>query len=130
MPETDIYKKREPMPVGKKPDKKRKRRSSSQRAFDDRDRKRRSKNSGLRRFLHLSRKSKNEKFVWSSVGIFFVLILILIGLWQFVIQEYLVRNEERANNYIEYHPRIPEASDEPLMSGLAPSDEEDESASE
>ena len=130
MSETDIYKKREPMPIGKKPEKKRKRRSSSQRAFDETNRKRRSKNSGLRRVLHLSRKSKNEKYVWSWLGILFVLVLVLVGVWQFLIQEHLIREEEKADEYIEYHPRIPKASDEPLMSGLAPSEDDGSSASE
>lgn len=110
MAETDIYKNREAMPQGNKPPKKkRRRRTDSQRAFDDRIRKRRSKNSGFRRFLHLSRKSENEKMFWGSIGILFVVILIIIGVWQFVVLEHMVRKEEKADDYLEPYRSIPEA---------------------
>jgi hypothetical protein len=96
MPPNDIYKQREPMPFGNKPpEKKRRRRSSSKRAFDDHSRKRRSKNAGLRRLLHLSRKSKNEKAIWISIGIVFVAMLIIVAIWQFVVLEHLIRIEEQ-----------------------------------
>ena len=109
MADTDIYKNRETMPLGSKPPhKQRRRRSESRRAFDDRDRKRRSKNSGFRRLLHLSRKKSNEKYFWASMVSVFVVMLIVIALWQFVIQEYLVRSEEKADDYIQYQPSIPE----------------------
>lgn len=112
MSDTDIYKKREAMPIGarKKPDKKRRRRSTH-RAFDEEStRKRRSKNSGIRRLLHLSRKSDNEKYIWSSLGIIIVVSLILAAIWQFAVVEYLVRSEEKQDEYIQYQPSIPESS--------------------
>ena len=108
---SDIYKKREAMPFdgNKKPPKSRKRRSSSRAVFDDdHSRKRRSKNSGLRRFLHLSRKSGNEKFFWGSIGAVLLVMLVIIAIWQFVIAEQLVRTEESKNDYREYQPSIPE----------------------
>ncbi|MDF7825535.1 hypothetical protein P4B35_16030 [Pontiellaceae bacterium B12227] len=109
MSDTDIYKNREAMPVGNKPPhKRRRRRKKTQRAFDDHDRKRRSKNSGLRRLLHLSRKSENEKVIWISAGVLFAVVLIVIAIWQFVIKEQLVREQETADQYIEYQPNIPE----------------------
>ncbi|WP_372846579.1 hypothetical protein [Pontiella sp.] len=96
MPNTDIYKQREPLPFGNKPpEKKRRRRSASKRAFDDHSRKRRSKNSGLRRLLHLWRKSSNEKAIWISIGVVFIVLLIVVAVWQFVILEHMVRIEEQ-----------------------------------
>ena len=113
MSDTDIYKNREVMPVGNKPpDKKRRRRKQSQRAFDETDRKRRSKNTGLRRFLHLSRKSENEKVIWISFGVLFAVVLILIAIWQYFIKEVLVREKETADQYIEYQPHIPESNED------------------
>ncbi|VGO16604.1 hypothetical protein PDESU_05195 [Pontiella desulfatans] len=109
MSDTDIYKNREAMPIGNKPpNKRRKRRSTSHRAFDDKSRKRRSKNSGLRRLLHLSRKSDNEKYFWGTMGILIVVVLAVIGIWQFVIMEYIVRSEETKNEYLKYQRSIPE----------------------
>ncbi|MDF7799776.1 hypothetical protein P4C99_09885 [Pontiellaceae bacterium B1224] len=97
MADTDIYKNREPLPMGNKPEKKRRRRrSESQRAFDDHSRKRRSSNSGLRRILHLSRKSENDKKIWIAAGIFLVALLIVVAIWQFVIVEYQVEKQEGA----------------------------------
>lgn len=109
MSETDIYKSREAMPMGKKPEKKRRRRrSGSNRAFDDKNRKRRSKNSGLRRFLHLSRKSENEKIFWWTAGILLSVLLISIAIWQFFVSEQLIRQKEAETEYIEYQPSIPD----------------------
>lgn len=115
MSDTDIYKNREAIPMGNKPPKKkRRRRSTSRQAFDDRTRKRRSKNSGMRRMLHLFRKNENEKVVWISFGVLFVVILVGIAIWQFLISEILVRDQETQDQYIEYQPRIPDvAEDEP-----------------
>lgn len=113
-PNTDIYKQREPMPMtgSNRPKKNRKRRSRSRRQFDDTThRKRRSKNTGFRRLLHLARKSENEKFFWGSIGIATVVILVLIGIWQFWIKEILVRDQEKKNEYLIYHPPIPSASE-------------------
>lgn len=112
MSETDIYKNREAMPRGKKPEKKkRRRRSESKRAFDDHSRKRRSKNSGLRRFLHLSRKTESEKVIWSTTGILAVVLLILIAIWQFFVSEQLIRKQEKEAEQVDYQPRIPDTTD-------------------
>ncbi|MDF7807224.1 hypothetical protein P4E94_07230 [Pontiellaceae bacterium B12219] len=121
MSDTDIYKNREAMPIGNKPEKKRRRRrSGSNRAFDDHSRKRRSKNSGLRRLLHLARKSKNEKIIWISMGVLFVSILIIIAIWQFIILEYQVRQQERSDDYIEYQREIPEMPGDSAAPGREP----------
>lgn len=128
-PNTDIYKQREPMPMsGATPPKKnRKRRSGTRRQFDDTShRKRRSKNSGLRRLLHLMRKSENEKLFWGSIGIATVVILVLIGIWQFWIKEILIRDQEKKNEYLIYQPAIPSVSETGPL--LPPKDESAESA--
>ncbi|WP_372796360.1 hypothetical protein [Pontiella sp.] len=132
MSDTDIYKKREAMPMGKTPEKKRRRRrsSSAPRAFDDKNRKRRSKNSGIRRMLHLSRKSENERIIWISVGVIFLVLLVTVALWQFVIQERLVREQERSDDYIEYNPNIPSASEVSLIPVPSSSEEPAASVSE
>ena len=115
MSDTDIYKQREPMPFGsKQPSKKRRRRARPQRAFDDKSRKRRSKNTGLRRLLHISRKGENEKYFWTVLAVLFVAILIIIGVWQFIIMEHLIRTEEKKDDYIEYQREVPQ-SKEPLL---------------
>ena len=112
MSQSDIYKNREAIPDrNKPPEKRRKRRSTSQRAFDDRPRARRSKNTGLRRLLHLSRKSSNEKFFWSMLGSVFVVVLVVIALWQFVILEHFIRSEEKKDDYLEEQSRIPERAE-------------------
>lgn len=109
MSDTDIYKNREAMPLGKKPEKKkRRRRTGSERAFDDHSRKRRKKNSGLRRFLHLSRKSENEKVIWSTIGILTLILLIAVAVWQFFISELLIRQQEQETERVEYQPHIPD----------------------
>jgi cytoskeletal protein RodZ len=121
MSDTDIYKKREAMPIGNKPEKKkRRRRSGTNRAFDDHSRKRRSKNSGLRRFLHLSRKSKNEKVIWISVGVLFIVILLIVGIWQFVILEYQVRQKEQSDDNVKYQRSISEMPGAPEAPGKEP----------
>ena len=98
MSETDIYKNREALPIGNKPPRKKNhRRSGPKRAFDDHSRKRRSKNSGARRALHLARKSENEKVVWISVGIIFLIALIAAAVWQFLIREIMIRDEQQLN---------------------------------
>ncbi|QBG46578.1 hypothetical protein EGM51_03890 [Verrucomicrobia bacterium S94] len=121
MSESDIYKQREPIPMGKKPEKKRRRRrSDSQRAFDDRPRKRRSRNSGLRRLIHLARKSENEKIVWSVFGIGILLLVVVVAIWQFFLQERLIRQEEQSSDYIENQTVIPATSHESLIPGSVP----------
>ncbi|MDZ8117440.1 hypothetical protein [Pontiella agarivorans] len=131
MSESDIYKKREPIPMGKKPEKKRRRRrSDSHRSFDDHTRKRRSKNSGLRRLLHLSRKAENEKVIWTAFGVGLLIVVVAIAIWQFFIQERLVRQEENNKDYAEYLPVISTASSEPLMGEHTASGSAGDSASE
>ena len=110
MSDTDIYKERESIPVGNKsPRTKRQRRKESRRAFDDKDRKRRSKNSGLRRLLHLLRKSDNEKYFWCSMGVLFIGLLLIIAIWQFVVVENAIRSDEIKDEYMSYQPSIPES---------------------
>jgi len=132
MSDTDIYKSREAMPGRNKSPKKRRRRSSSKpRAFDDKARKRRSKNSGARRLLHLFRKSENEKYVWVAAGIILLVTLVVVGIWQFFLQEHLIRKHEQTDEHAEvYDVDIPSTSDEPLMSTLTPEAAEENSASE
>ncbi|MEI6891174.1 MAG: hypothetical protein V5783_03290 [Pontiella sp.] len=113
MSDTDIYKNREPIPMGKKVPKKKRRRSSSRRAFDDQSgRKRRSKNSGLRRGIHLFRKSENEKAIWILFSVLIVLVLVSVGVWQFFLSEILIREQQAADNAVEYQPKIPAAGEE------------------
>lgn len=83
MSDTDIYKNKQRLPQGKKTQKPRRRRSASNRQFDDSNRKRRSKNSGARRLAHLFRKSENEKAIWYTFVIAMVLMLVVIGVWQY-----------------------------------------------
>ena len=111
MSDTDIYKNRERMPYGGKRPKRstRRRRSGSQRAFDDQSRKRRSKNSGLRRLLHLYRKKENEKVVWWSVLTCTLVILTLLAIWQFGIREAIIRSQNEQTQYIQPQSDIPVA---------------------
>ncbi len=104
MSDTDIYKKREPMPYGSrdpKPSRRRRRSSRPQRAFDDPSRKRRSKNSGLRRLLHLYRKKENEKYVWWSALTVVVVVVVALAIWQFVIRELMIREQEQQDDYLQ-----------------------------
>ena len=129
MSETDIYKQREPLPRGKNPEKKkRRRRSTSARSFDDKTRKRRSKNSGLRRFFHLSRKAENEKVIWTTFGIGILVTVGVIALWQFFIQERMIRQEESQNDYMEYQPAIPRLGEESFITEGAPVQSSEESS--
>lgn len=65
------------------------------------------------------------------MGVILIVTLVVIGIWQFFIQEYLIREEERSNDYMEaYESDIP-SSDEPLISSMAaPVVEQQESPSE
>ncbi len=97
MSDTDIYKNREPVqnePGNVNSKKRHHRRSASLTAFGETgNRRRRSKNSGLRRILHLSRKSANEKhFWWSLLGIT-IAILLVIAIWQFWYLEDVAREQ-------------------------------------
>lgn len=113
MSQTDIYKKREQVqstsddPRFRKG--RRKRRSSSLRTFDKHDRNRRSKNSGLRRILHLSRKSENEKVIWWGLLIAIVVLLSLIGIWQFWYLDYVARKQSLENETFAPTYSIPQA---------------------
>ncbi len=103
MSDTDIYKTRERMPYGDKKPKRstRRRRSDSQRAFDDHSLKRRSNNSGLRRVLHLYRKKENEKVVWWSVLVSAVVVLTFLAIWQFWIRELITRSQNEQMHYVQ-----------------------------
>lgn len=64
------------------------------------------------------------------MGIILVVTLVVVGIWQFFIQEYLIREEERSNDNIEaYESDIP-SSDEPLISSMVPAEKQEESLSE
>ena len=106
MSDTDIYKSREPMPFGgrnpKRSSRRRRRSDRPRRAFDDQDRKRRSRNSGLRRLLHLYRKRDNEKIFWWTVFILFMAGLIWVAVYQFVIREGEIREQEQSDTFREY----------------------------
>ena len=108
MSDTDIYKNRERMPYGDKRPRRstRRRRSASQRAFDDHSRKRRSRNSGLRRLLHLYRKKESEKVIWLSVLTVAVVVLVLLAIWQFWIRELILRSENEHTPYIRYQTDV------------------------
>lgn len=97
MSDTDIYKNNERIQTGAaKPQsrKGRRRRSASLTAFDETgDRRRRSKNSGIRRLLHLSRKSSNEKSVWWGLLATVVVLLLIIAIWQFWYLEHAARKQ-------------------------------------
>ncbi|MBN2162784.1 MAG: hypothetical protein JXR25_15230 [Pontiellaceae bacterium] len=105
MSDTDIYKKREPMPIGTRRPKhsgRRRRSNREKRPFDDQNRKRRSRNSGFRRLLHLYRKRDNEKIFWWSLFISTLVLLVGLAVWQFVIREATIRQQEKGDDYIEY----------------------------
>lgn len=98
---SDIYKNHHQVPVAPSKPKRRRRRSSSRSAFDeDGNRRRRSSNSGLRRWLHLFRKPANEKKIWLGMLVAVVVLLTLIGIWQFVYMEYIARKQSRQNEMV------------------------------
>jgi hypothetical protein len=112
MEETDIYKKREPMPIGstRTQSRRRRRRSHSECAFDeDQPRKRRSSNSGLRRTLHLARKPHNQRKILITIGVVTLLFLLFCAFWEFVVVEHRVREEEKKYEYTQQSPDIPSA---------------------
>lgn len=105
---SDIYKNNQQIPISK-PKPKSRRRSSSRRAFDDKgERQRRSRNTGLRRFLHLSRKDENEKKFWIGMLIIFVVILVAVSVWQFVILENRAKQQSKDAEYVKYQRNIPQ----------------------
>ena len=101
MSETDIYKNKEQVQSTsgnpRSRNRRRKHRTSALQTFDKHDRKRRSTNAGFRRFLHLFRKSENEKVIWWSLLITIVSVLVLIAIWQFVYLEYAARKQSTEN---------------------------------
>jgi len=110
MEETDIYKNREPMPIGsgRTQKKHRRRRSRSEFAFDeDRPRRRRSSNSGLRRVLHLARKPHNQRKILIAIGAVTVVFLVFCAFWEFVVVENKAREEEKEHQYTQQSPDIP-----------------------
>ena len=116
MSQTDIYKNKEQVQStsdGSQSRKgRRKHRTSTPRTFDNHDRKRRSKNSGLRRFLHLFRKSENERAIWWGLLIVVVILLLLSAIWQFGYIEYVARQQSIENElFAEPVENIPKADD-------------------
>ncbi len=101
MSQTDIYKNKEQVQSTSDGSRfrkgRRKHRTSTLRTLDNHDRKRRSRNSGLRRFLHLSRKSENEKAIWWGLLVVVVILLLLSALWQFGYLEYVARKQSIEN---------------------------------
>jgi hypothetical protein len=99
MSQTDIYNQRELTPKkGNQPSSRktrRRRRTSDQPVFDDKNRKRRSKNAGLRRFIHLSRKSENEKVFWWSMLTGVVVLLLAVAVWQFWYVERIAKEQSK-----------------------------------
>jgi hypothetical protein len=101
MSKTDIYKSREEVraPAGDSRVRKGHRRRSSSRlqTFEEQNRKRRSKNSGFRRLLHLMRKSENEKIFWWGLLGTFIVLLIVVAVWQFLYVERAARKNSELN---------------------------------
>jgi hypothetical protein len=126
MSDTDIYKNRETVQMTSDDPrfskKQQRRRSSKRDPFDDPgDRRRRSKNSGLRRLLHLSRKSGNEKSFWVNTLIVIVVTLALIGIWQFWYQEYVAQEQSKKNELLLGQENA-EASAEAEVQASAPAE--------
>jgi hypothetical protein len=91
----------------------RRHRSSSLRTFDEHERRRRGKNAGFRRLLHLSRKSDNEKRIWWGALVVIVVLLAVIGLWQFLYVEHVARKQSRKNEMYIPVQNIPAAESTP-----------------
>ncbi len=89
------------------PKRRRRRRTSTERTFDDKERKRRSSNSGFRRMIHLARKGEFQKFLWISIGVLTLALIVISAIWQFVIVDQIARAEEAKRDYIEHQPGIP-----------------------
>jgi len=101
MSETDIYKNRERTQMASDAPharKGRRRRSSNLSSFDETERRRRSKNSGFRRLLHLLRKSENERYFWKGFLVLILVLLALIGIWQFWYMEKMAREQTKEND--------------------------------
>ena len=117
MSETDIYKNRErdqvasDAPLSRKG---RRRRSSHLRSFEETERRRRSKNSGLRRLLHVLRKSENERYFWKGFLVLILVLLALIGIWQFWYMEKIALDKSKESDlYVPvYGPRQTESATE------------------
>jgi hypothetical protein len=103
MSDTDIYKKRETIHVAsdgrtRKPS--RRRPATSESFGRDKQRRRRSKNTGLRRLIHLSRKSENEKFFWWGLLVCVVVLLVISAAWQFWYTEHVAREMAKKNDAV------------------------------
>jgi hypothetical protein len=113
MSETDIYKQRERVQMTAEDPRfrkaRRRRRTSSRRGFDERDHRRRSKNSGLRRMLHLTRKSENERYFWWSILTAVIVLLVLVGLWQFWYLDYVAKKQSLETEYSRPTYSIPKS---------------------
>ncbi len=111
MAQTDIYKNNERTQMPSEDPRLRKgrrRRSSSRRVFDEHDHhRRRSKNTGLRRLLHLFRKSENEKHFWWGLLIAVVVTLGVIAIWQFWFLGEVARKQSLRNEYALPQQNIP-----------------------
>lgn len=42
------------------------------------------------------------------MGILVLLMLIIIAIWQFVVAEHLIREQEKETEHMEYKPHIPD----------------------
>ena len=113
---TDIYASREQVPQTTDDPrfrKGRRHRTSSLRTFDEHERRRRGKNAGIRRLLHLFRKTDNEKRIWWGALVVTVVILAVIGLWQFLYLEHVARKQSRKNEMYIPVQNIPAAESIP-----------------
>ena len=113
---SDIYKQRPQITAAKPRPGRRRRRSSADGTFDEnKPRRRRSRNAGLRRLIHLFRKDENERTSWVSALVIALLVLVVVGLWQFWYREQLVRKKTREKEQarpVQSIPRSPESAPE------------------
>lgn len=95
---SDIYKNQQRMPFSGTKPKRRRRRTPRIAAFDESgEKRRRSRNSGLRRVLHVMRKSDHEKKYWWGFLVLMVVLLTVIGIWQFWYLERVARGKAKQN---------------------------------
>ena len=108
---SDIYKQRPEIPVAKSVNRRRRRRSAADGTFDEtKTRRRRSKNSGLRRLLHLFRKEENEKRIWISALVVALVVLLIVGIWQFWYLEQEARQRAREQDKYQQPRGIPRST--------------------
>ena len=105
---SDIYKQRPEIPAEKTVNRRRRRRSAADGTFDEtKTRRRRSRNSGLRRLLHLFRKEENEKRIWISALVVALVVLVIVGIWQFWYLEQQARQRAREQEMYQQPRGIP-----------------------